>query len=212
MNLFVLNPTQPTQANTLYIAVSLIMIVTKRQSEFLAGRYTAKMAMKKAGFYDKKVPTVVIGENRNPVWPDKIKGSISHSGNKAVCAIIPYADTHYIGIDLEHFTSNNIYEELNELVLSKSEIELVSSVLLPTNIAFTLIFSAKESLFKALFPFINEYFGFECASIYKIDLENNLLHINFKHASVENLSLKKKYICHFDIFHDAVLTTIHGSH
>jgi enterobactin synthetase component D len=65
------------------------------------------------------------------------------------------------------------------------------------NIATTLIFSAKESLFKALYPTVKSYFGFEHARVHDIGEGYVSLKLNSDFAKLYNL--KEIYICYFEI-------------
>ena len=47
----------------------------KRLSDFATGRYCAMKALEQFGIQDAIIP---IGEDRAPIWPEGIVGSISH--------------------------------------------------------------------------------------------------------------------------------------
>ena len=160
----------------------LFSSVKKRQAEFLAGRVVAKHGLRKFG---KAHIPVTIGEKRAPIWPDGIMGSISHSGEKALCAITNKTDFKFLGVDHEEIISNDIYE-ISEQILCSGELQRLESSDLLFNEAITLAFSAKESLFKALFPIVKDYFNFSAARIESIDLKTK----TFKIALVETLNRK----------------------
>jgi 4'-phosphopantetheinyl transferase EntD len=70
--------------------------IQKRQREFLAGRWCAKQALQclGAGSTD-----VAMAEDRAPIWPDGVVGSITHTGDFAAAAVAWAADIAALGID-----------------------------------------------------------------------------------------------------------------
>ena len=140
--------------------------VAKRQSEFLAGRVAATRLLHKLGVRQQ----IAIGQHRAPIWPEGMLGSISHSGNRAVCCISDKKDNDYLGVDIEEWVDEATAESIKGSILDKAEEEYLECVSLPFSQSLTLIFSAKESLFKALYPKVEAYFGFEAARLVKIDL------------------------------------------
>ncbi|MFW2544882.1 4'-phosphopantetheinyl transferase family protein [Primorskyibacter sp. 2E107] len=133
--------------------------VPKRLGEFLAGRVLAMAAQQALG----RVPAPVeISDNRAPIWPDGLHGSITHSGGHCACLILP-SPQGYPGIDIEHFLSGRSLASVNKLVLQEQDRTMIAASPLPRDQAATLCFSAKETLFKALHPTVGRFFGFEAA-------------------------------------------------
>lgn len=143
--------------NTLQISFpkTLLCAVPKRKAEFLAGRFVVKQAI---NMLDIEPLEISIGLHRAPQWPNGIVGSISHSGNKAFCFLSQFSSR--VGIDYEEFISNKIAEEIKYSIISVEEEQLCSSSEYSFNQILTMIFSAKESLFKALYPSVKRYFDF----------------------------------------------------
>jgi len=142
--------------------------VIKRQAEHLAGRIAAREALRFHGIMD-GVPG--IGLHREPCWPPGFTGSITHSGNVALATVM--ADNLLsrvgIGIDFEEIITPAVALDIYEGIIDGAEKERLAASPLPFNYALTLAFSAKESLFKALFRHVGRYFDFSAASISKID-------------------------------------------
>ncbi len=137
--------------------------VAKRQAEFLAGRLCARAALQQLGHPD-CIPA--IGEDRAPVWPASITGSITHSTGHAA-AIVGHK-THWrgLGMDVENLLSLERAERLAGEILTADELQRLAH--LPREqIAqwVTLTFSVKESLFKALYPIVQKRFYFEHAEV-----------------------------------------------
>lgn len=141
--------------------------VAKRQGEFLAARLAARLALHPYGLGDE---TVAIGQNREPRWPAGIEGSISHSQllgqGMALCAVRP--GRAGLGLDLEAWLSEEQARQLWSGIVDKEEWEGLVSGAAAADLSLaeglTLVFSAKESLFKALYPRVGRYFDFLDAS------------------------------------------------
>lgn len=146
-------------------------VVVKRRAEFLAGRVLAKIAIRHFLAVDGNLP---IGPSRQPLWPQGLVGSISHS-RRHVVSIVSDNSTMAIGVDVEEICSEELLASINDIVLSLQEQAFLKSF--PENycVLWTLAFSAKETLFKALFPTVGSYFGFDCAKICGIDMQRRRL-------------------------------------
>ncbi|MES3499156.1 enterobactin synthase subunit EntD [Citrobacter portucalensis] len=113
----------------------------KRKAEHLAGRIAAVHALREYGI--KTVPG--IGVQRQPLWPQKLFGSISHSGTIALAAV----SSHPVGLDIEAIFTRQMAGELVSSIVTNTEKEWLANSGLPLEQALTLAFSAKESAFKA---------------------------------------------------------------
>ncbi|MCH9691863.1 MAG: 4'-phosphopantetheinyl transferase superfamily protein [Gammaproteobacteria bacterium] len=156
------------------LPVTLTTAVVKRKAEFLAGRYCAKRALATLGG---ATATVAIGENRNPIWPASTIGSISHNNTKAVALVDRNSTTFALGVDIEHKIQEQLVWKLKDQVLNKAEKKWLKHKYLAPTETFTLIFSAKESLFKALYPSVNQYFGFDAATAIAFDTNSQTIHL-----------------------------------
>lgn len=117
--------------------------VSKRRNEFIVGRRCARAALAGIGMKPCALPP---DESRMPQWPNGVTGSISHSVGLC-CAVTAYTDLiACLGVDLE--TTTRISSGVIERVMHPLEEEFVKG-----NQAYgSLIFSVKESFFKAQFP------------------------------------------------------------
>lgn len=161
--------------------------VIKRQSEFLAGRYAASQALNALG-----IPNVTlgVGKHRNPIWPDNIIGSITHSLDIAICSISSKLANDFLGIDIEKWLSHDKLETIKTSIVSDEEEQFLRNVDSPFEQAITIAFSAKESLFKALYPRVGEYFGFDAARITGLDLSQNAFTLTLTEDLANNAYLK----------------------
>lgn len=151
--------------------------VISRKAEFLAGRLLASTMMNALKI---KSEIIDIGTNRVPIWPVNIKGSISHFDEVVICSICTDKRLKRIGIDIEGH-SNNISEDLMEAIMNQAEKKLAHNHGIIERHAFSLFFSAKESLFKALYPEVNHYFDFDAAEIIKINTELQTFEISLNY-------------------------------
>ncbi len=131
-----------------------------RKEEFQKGRYIARLLLSEHG----NTEAVKIGKEREPLWPKGFVGSISHSKDFYAAAVASSKLIKGVGLDIESVgrVKENIYrmikteEDIDKSELSKSELD-------------TLIFSAKESLYKMLYPSVGKFFGFKDAALISVN-------------------------------------------
>jgi len=145
----------------------LARAVVKRKAEFVAGRYLAHQALNLLGASH---TCVDISAHRAPLWPDTFIGSISHSDGFVVCAVGHKNVIKGVGIDVESFIDAETAGKIINSILTHSEFYFTGENIAPDPEILTLIFSAKESLYKALYPHVGRYFDFKAAAINKIDV------------------------------------------
>lgn len=137
--------------------------VAKRQAEFMAGRLCARAALLQL---DGTRATPSIGEDRAPLWPAHVSGSITHSNGRAAALVGLKRDWQGLGIDLENLLSAERAQRLAKEILTPDELQRMADGA-AEQIAHlvTLTFSVKESLFKALYPIVQQRFYFEHAEV-----------------------------------------------
>ncbi|RON53716.1 4'-phosphopantetheinyl transferase [Pseudomonas frederiksbergensis] len=137
--------------------------VAKRQAEFLAGRICARAALQQLEGLS-FVPE--IGEDRAPVWPAHITGSITHSTGRAAAIVANKAHWRGLGMDLENLLDHERAERLAGEILTPPELQrMAAGAKDQLALLVTLTFSLKESLFKALYPIVQQRFYFEHAEV-----------------------------------------------
>jgi enterobactin synthetase component D len=132
-----------------------------RQQEFLAGRYCAAKSLMLAGFTGH--PLVGFAEDRSPLWPSDWVGSITHARGLAAAAVAKKSDLLGIGIDAEAIINPKIAETVKKRILTGVEL------LKEDHEWVTLVFSAKETIYKCLRPLCGQYFGFSDAEIISVN-------------------------------------------
>ncbi len=146
----------------------------KRQAEFFFGRYAAKLAIRAVGG---PVADVLIGAAREPLWPAGLIGSITHTADFAAASVAHGANCNGLGIDIERVAGEDELAALCSLVVSNEELQLVDSLVsrFSRSHLLTMICSAKESLFKAVFAVVRRFFDFHSARVVDIRPEANQL-------------------------------------
>ena len=150
----------------------------KRRAEFTLGRICAHVALSRFGLESE--PILRNPETRDPCWPDSVWGSITHSAGFAAVAVGLKKEIKGVGIDLESF-SRSVDFKIRRHVCVDSELELLESLpIKQANRALRIIFSAKESIFKCIYPGTKTYLTFKDAAVSVNETEKNFSFIIFK--------------------------------
>ncbi|MBK4724641.1 MULTISPECIES: 4'-phosphopantetheinyl transferase family protein [Enterobacterales] len=138
--------------------------VPKRKAEYFAGRLAARRALQ---FLGCKTLALPIGEHRLPQWPSGYRGSISHTRALAVSAVCHQEHYQAVGIDTEIVFTADQCTRLTSAIVSEAEWNDVirGGCTLAHPQLVTLIFSAKEALYKALFPHTLLFQNFSAARL-----------------------------------------------
>ncbi|QYF92634.1 4'-phosphopantetheinyl transferase superfamily protein [Massilia sp. PAMC28688] len=139
-----------------------------RQIEYFYGRLAARRALVQLGLPDAQIGT---GPMREPLWPRGVTGSISHTRYLAAAIAAPASAHGAIGIDMETVIGPALRPVLISTAVSPAEMDYLSGLQLehPMDCLLTLVFSAKESFFKAAFPKVRRYFDFDAVELRAFD-------------------------------------------
>lgn len=132
----------------------------KRRREFTAGRHCARQALLRLGREPVALP---IGSGRAPVWPTEIIGSISHTDHIAIAAVARQTDLRSLGIDVE--SAEPLEAKLLNLVCRDDEQSALIAGDSQPGAAAKLLFSAKESVYKCLWPVTGMFLEFHAIGI-----------------------------------------------
>lgn len=180
--------------------------VPKRQAEFLAGRLCARAVLRCFGEGDH---VVGVGGHREPLWPADVLGSITHSGRYAAAALCRAGEVAGLGIDIETVVDECTRASLLALVVTPAELALLRQA--PTALTddhlLTLVFSAKESFFKAAFAQVGEYFGFECLVLEQCDPSGRRLHFRCPVTLARGIPAGMKVVAEWDLLNDNTVLT-----
>lgn len=143
--------------------------VAKRKAEYLAGRFAAEKALAELG------PGGAVGRNEDgsPRWPGPVVGSITHGAGHAWCAVARAQTIRGIGIDVERLMDDGTKDELMAKICRREERDTLARRLeLPEPARVSLAFSAKESLYKALYPSVQKFHDFDAAHVVEVALSS----------------------------------------
>ncbi len=168
----------------------LARAVPKRRAEYLAGRVLARQLLEPLGFADF---TLARGEDRAPQWPPGIAGALSHNSDTALCAVHRESGLGGVGLDVETLLSDVRAEELWGAIVSPAERETLLREALPFNELLTLTFSAKESLFKALYSQVRCYFDFLDAHMVAVDTQRQTFVLALLKTLTPNCSAGRRF-------------------
>lgn len=131
----------------------------KRRRDFTCGRECARRALHKLGL--EPVP-ILTGPDRQPLWPSAICGSITHATGYCAAAVARTTEISALGIDAE------CRQPLKDGVFSRIAVAAERAWIrtadprVPWDV---LLFSAKESVFKAWFPIAGIWLEFTDAIV-----------------------------------------------
>lgn len=144
----------------------------KRKDEYVLGRMCASKAFENClGLELLSLPS---HKDRSPIWPIEVVGSIAHDKNYVGAAVAKKSDLIGLGIDFEEMGRTKM--ELSSHIRSNEDLKY--HVDFSEEELLTLIFSTKESLYKALYPLVQKFFGFEDAALRSINLDTGIFQID----------------------------------
>lgn len=141
---------------------SLGQAVEKRRREFTTARACAREAFSRLGLPPSAVTN---GERGEPRWPVGVVGSITHCDGYRACVIARSTDIATIGIDAEPHAA--LPEGVLSDIAGSQELSWLGDRRrdAPGVHWDRLLFSAKESVYKAWFPLARRWLGFEDAVV-----------------------------------------------
>ncbi|KPC79008.1 MULTISPECIES: 4'-phosphopantetheinyl transferase family protein [unclassified Streptomyces] len=137
--------------------------VDSRRREFTTGRHCARMALARLKFPSDR--PILSGERGEPLWPDQVRGSITHCRGYRAAVVARVAEIASVGIDAE--PDQPLPDGVLEAVALPREVARTKELLrsFPGVHWDRMLFSAKESVYKTWFPLTRRPLGFEDALI-----------------------------------------------
>lgn len=182
----------------------------ERKNEYLCGRVLAQAVLNHHFGLDQSITSM---HEHLPIWPTHVLGSISHSQNKLIVALS--SNAVYLGIDIEHCVTSEFAQESAHLILTPCELELWKNKACECfDFAHyvSLIFSIKESLYKAVYPTAKQYIDFLEASIVDINFENQTLTLTFLLEIQQRYQLLEQYQGGWAVEQDHIMTWVFQAH
>jgi 4'-phosphopantetheinyl transferase EntD len=133
-------------------------------------------------------------------------GSITHSKLLAISCVSSSQDWSSIGIDAEELITPALRADIESLVASPVELQYLGS--LDSQIGLTVLFSAKEALYKALFPLVRTFIDFKEVQLTNLDLDMKVFELELI-SSKENLAGHVgRYQGSFKQFGETIVTVV----
>jgi 4'-phosphopantetheinyl transferase EntD len=136
--------------------------VAKRRAEFTTVRHCARTALGRLGF----APAAILpGLRGAPGWPAGVVGSMTHCAGYRAAVVASGHDAYSLGIDAEPHEA--LTPEVLPAVARAEELDRLAalSAIRPDLHWGRLLFSAKESVYKAWSPLTGRWLGFLDASV-----------------------------------------------
>jgi 4'-phosphopantetheinyl transferase EntD len=169
-----------------------------RRREFATARHCARVALARLGI---AAAPILRGAKHEPLWPDNIVGSITHCRGYRAAAVAFSKNIMTVGIDAE--PDGPLPDGVERRVLCDPERQWLTEA--PQRVNWDrVIFSAKESIYKAWFPLTGRWLGFDDAVV-RIDPEAGVFHARLL---VECSPLFRQFIGRFLVEDGLVLTAI----
>jgi 4'-phosphopantetheinyl transferase EntD len=136
--------------------------VEVRRREFVTARRCAREALAKLGHAPAPIRS---GPKREPQWPAGLVGSITHTTRFRAAAVAPRSVLASVGIDTEQ--NGRLADGVEESITLPGEAEMLVALnrAFPATHWGRLLFSAKESIYKAWYPLTGRWLGFEDARL-----------------------------------------------
>ena len=175
-----------------------------RQAEFIMGRLLAQKALE-----NQQIPNHIVKQNPDgsPAWPEGLRGSISHKKELAVAVVT--AELDFLGIDLENLITDVNARKLAKRIVNEQEHALIESTDKSYGENFTRVFSAKEALYKAIYPVVQRYLPFSICQVTTIS--DNALTLQLQPEIC--LEIQRKAPFEIQVFNlkDKILTLAFGN-
>jgi 4'-phosphopantetheinyl transferase EntD len=140
--------------------IALGCSASSRREEFASGRTCARYALEILGL---PAQPILRGTTREPIWPVGVVGSITHCPGYCAAAVAKSGRIVSLGIDAE--PNQALPDGLINEIAREEEISFAKSFG-RTNMNWDrLLFSAKESIYKAWFPIMRSWLDFKEARV-----------------------------------------------
>ncbi|MFJ7275025.1 4'-phosphopantetheinyl transferase [Kitasatospora sp. NPDC098663] len=141
---------------------AVVQAVAKRRREFTTVRHCARTALTRLGIpYRPLVP----GLRGAPSWPDGVVGSLTHCEGFRAAAVALSGDLASVGIDAE--PALPLPDDVLDVIALPEEGKRIVDLLAehPDTPWDRILFSAKESVYKAWFPLTEQFLDFSEADL-----------------------------------------------
>jgi len=164
--------------------------IDKRVREFSTGRYCARLALQKLGV---EPQALLIGKQREPLWPKGVVGSISHCRDLAGAVVAEKSNTTSLGFDVEN--RKQLDPRIARHVCTPDEkIWLGTQHTDRQNLALLLIFSLKEAMFKCVYQARGIALRFQqCNALPRIEDNSASITVDVPELGLDSEKLRVRY-------------------
>jgi enterobactin synthetase component D len=157
--------------------------VRKRQLSFIGGRLCAERCLSDLGL---QVGGLQRGPHGEPLWPERFLGSITHSDTHAHAIATPAHRYSGVGIDSERIvaSSNEIFELCCTVFERNAWFEPKKS----RSLSATLLFSIKESFYKAIHRIVNRFVDFDEVEVVSWDASRSQVRLRAVSADLSQFA------------------------
>jgi enterobactin synthetase component D len=142
--------------------------VARRQIEWILSRHCVRLACHELGVYP--LPTLLSRADRSPIWPSGVVGSLTHTEGFVSAAVARESEVRGLGIDSECIMSEAVAEQVRAEICVPAETLAMGRMDAASALRYlTLVFSAKESLYKCLYPSVGKFFSYHDAVVKHVD-------------------------------------------
>jgi 4'-phosphopantetheinyl transferase EntD len=161
----------------------------RRRREYATGRTCARRALERLGIFSAPVLRGCGGE---PVWPPGIVGSITHTAGYVAAAVAQAGQFSALGIDAD--AHRPLPGGMIRMVSSDQERTWMRALEGDGMCWDAILFSAKESVYKAWFPLTGRWLGFADVTM-TVDREAQTFHARL---NIPPLELSDRMLSEFD--------------
>lgn len=141
--------------------------VPKRRLEYAVARRLARRVLADFGVTDFPL---LAGPDRAPIWPEGLVGAITHTDGCAggFCGVAVARRSRVVGIGLDAEPAEDLPADIVSRVLDPMEQAMSMSWSRP-GLAARVIFSAKETIYKAVYPSLARFMEFSDVRLHRLD-------------------------------------------
>lgn len=150
-------PTELAPAATLWPAEeqAILKAVPRRRAQYAATRLLARRIYRQLGLPEQPL---LNRADRSPIWPSGYVGSVTHTDRWCAVALAQEDQLAGVGIDAEE--AKELDPAIVARLLTEDERQDLERLGRRAGQLGTLWFSAKEAVYKAIFPTVGRYVGF----------------------------------------------------
>jgi len=153
----------------------------KRRNEFSTGRICARNSLLAYGINNFPI---LRNQQREPIWPDNIVGSISHCRDLCGAVVAKKSSIRAIGFDIENV--RRLRQDISKHICTQQELEwLASQSRTERDRLVILFFSLKEAIFKCISSLQNIQISFKDCAI-QPDSGSNSAYVHFYLPNIQN--------------------------